>query len=130
MVKLNTRTTVIACCNPKGSYDVTADLSTNTAIATPLLSRFDLVLILLDTPHKEWDKMVSTFLLQQAIGGGKPSSSSSSSNAAVEPPAQWDCETVRAYLSYVKSAYQPKLGPEARYLLARYYQMQVRRVGR
>ena len=59
VVKLPTKTTVIACCNPKGTYDVTADLTTNTAIASPLLSRFDIVLVLRDIPNKEWDKQGS-----------------------------------------------------------------------
>ena len=39
VVKLNSRANVLACCNPKGTYDVTVDISTNTAIAAPLLSR-------------------------------------------------------------------------------------------
>ena len=50
---LNTRTIVIATCNPRGKYDVSQDLSVNTSIGSPLLSRFDLILLLLDNSNKK-----------------------------------------------------------------------------
>lgn len=65
VTSLNTRTTVIAATNPKGKYDIDAELSTNTGIATPLLSRFDMILVLMDNPDPGWDLKVSEFILNQ-----------------------------------------------------------------
>ncbi|CAK4071381.1 unnamed protein product [Aphanomyces euteiches] len=120
--QLNTRTTVFAVTNPKGRYDPNADISVNTAIASPLLSRFDIILVLLDTVEKEWDHRVSTFILDQAA-------TKELVDAAVDSDRRsdkgvWSVAKLQAYFCYVKETFQPRLSRTAMTILQRYYQMQ------
>jgi hypothetical protein len=48
VTKLNARTSVVAAMNPLARYDAEKGLEANTGLPAPLLSRFDLVMVLMD----------------------------------------------------------------------------------
>ena len=108
---------MIACCNPKGQFDPMSDLTSNTAIASPLLSRFDIIIVLQDRPNKDWDKKVSTFLLRQAVGGQADRANNTTSETNSNNIKTWSLEKLREYISFVKHQVQPTLSAEAKCLL-------------
>ncbi|XP_053314904.1 DNA helicase MCM9 [Spea bombifrons] len=108
--KLNTRTTILAATNPKGQYDPEESISVNVALASPLLSRFDLVLVLLDTKNEDWDRIISSFILENK---GCPRKSDK----------LWSMEKMKTYFCVVKNL-QPKMSHGANMILMRYYQLQ------
>ena len=128
--KLNTRTTILAATNPKGQFDPEQSLSVNVALASPLLSRFDIIMVLLDNQNPEWDRKVSDFILGQKVQPGN-----------IEAP-MWTLEKLQvpstiyhfvqssftmhfqAYISFVKS-FRPALTRESELILTRYYQVRL-----
>eukprot|EP00667_Euglena_gracilis_P002839 EG_transcript_2846 len=132
VTKLSTRCTIVAATNPRGTgkFDATSSLSINTTLASPLLSRFDLVLLLVDTQNEEWDRKVSKFILERA---GAPKASWSAAIKGEEDldgeavagggDFVWDLPMIQQYFAVVK-AIHPVLTPEAETVLTRYYELQ------
>eukprot|EP01060_Flectonema_neradi_P024692 TRINITY_DN3358_c2_g1_i1.p1 TRINITY_DN3358_c2_g1~~TRINITY_DN3358_c2_g1_i1.p1 ORF type:complete len:929 (+),score=162.58 TRINITY_DN3358_c2_g1_i1:43-2829(+) len=119
---LNTRCSIIAACNPKKDQSV-MDGETAIGIATPLLSRFDLVMVLLDGQDDVWDDSLARFLLKKAE---EPPWEPDHVTAEVET-SRWDTEMLRNYISWVrskKSGPLPPMTPAASTLLQRYFNSQ------
>lgn len=91
--KLNTRCSVLAACNPKGNIDPSQPLNMSIALPSPLLSRFDLVLMLRDTVNEEWDSLLADYILN----GGNNFSKLTDSKL-------WSTEILQVYLSFISVA--------------------------
>jgi DNA helicase MCM9 len=86
------------------------DITVNTALASPLLSRFDLVLVLVDSQDMEWDNQVSSYILNGQMDNGTDNT-------------YWSLPLLRAYISHVKTI-KPELTPESKEILMCYYKKQ------
>lgn len=66
---LPARTTVLAAANPaRGTYDRAKTVTENLQVSAALLSRFDLVFIMLDKPDHDFDAHASACVLAQYAG--------------------------------------------------------------
>ncbi|XP_059447392.1 probable DNA helicase MCM9 isoform X2 [Corylus avellana] len=113
---LSTRTIVFGATNPKGHYDPAQSLSVNTTLSGPLLSRFDIVLVLLDTKNPEWDAVVSSHILAEG---------ESDKDKHDEDLANiWPFPMLQRYIHFVKGYFKPVLTKEAEKVISSYYQLQ------
>ncbi|KAK9871202.1 hypothetical protein WA026_011483 [Henosepilachna vigintioctopunctata] len=113
--KLSTRCSILAATNPKGNIDPIQPLCMNLALATPLLSRFDLILMIRDTVHEEWDSLVADYILKD------PEKNISKFTKSQD----WTLEMLQAYFTIIKKIHPP-LTEEANRILGSYYQLQRR----
>lgn len=121
--KLNCRATIIAVMNPRDClYDNHASLAHNTGLGTPLLSRFDIILKLVDSSDAERDAKVTTYLLNRAIQGAGFDVSVVNEDDGHAKDTPWTMEKLRAYISVVKDCFQPSMSAEAAMLLERHYE--------
>ncbi|XP_073141326.1 probable DNA helicase MCM9 isoform X2 [Henckelia pumila] len=116
---LSTKTIVFGATNPKGQYDPDQPLSVNTTLSGPLLSRFDIVLVLLDTKNPQWDEVVSSHILSEHT---EPSKGDCDRNLS----EIWPLDMLRRYIQYVKGYFRPVLTKEAEKVISSYYQLQRR----
>ncbi|KAK4438151.1 putative DNA helicase MCM9 [Sesamum alatum] len=115
---LSTRTIVFGATNPKGQYDPDQPLSVNTTLSGPLLSRFDIVLVLLDTKNPQWDAVVSSHILSEA--------EQRKGNRDENLTDIWSLTMLRRYIHFVKGYFKPVLTKEAEKVISSYYQLQRR----
>lgn len=114
--KLNTRCAILAAANPKNLHAMSEPEGTssiNIGIATPLLSRFDLVFILKDERIPEWDDAIANHLLAQVTTGFQ--------ELIVKQDAElWPAQKLQTHFAAV-SQVQPKMTPIASAILGAYY---------
>nr|KAF6471598.1 hypothetical protein HJG59_010980 [Molossus molossus] len=144
---LPARTSIIAAANPVGGhYNKAKTVSENLKMGSALLSRFDLVFILLDTPNEDHDHLLSEHVI--AIRAGKQRTVSSAtvarlnsqdSNTSVlevvsEKPLSERLKVVpgetidpiphqllRKYIGYARQYVYPRLSMEAAQILQDFY---------
>jgi replicative DNA helicase Mcm len=112
---LNARTSILSASNPiYGKYDPYKNITENVNLPVPLLTRFDLIFIVRDSPDKEKDNLIASHILEIHRD----------TEQAARPAI--DIDLFSKYLSYAKQI-EPALTPEAIDIVRSYY-MDMRRI--
>jgi len=106
---LNARTSILAAANPMfGKYDPFKNLTENVNLPIPLLTRFDLVFVVRDIPHKEKDRQIAQHILNQHGTSGTDTTS------------LIDVDILTKYLAYAKQN-DPVLTKQAENKIMEFY---------
>ena len=112
---LNARTSILSAANPLyGKYDPFKNITENVNLPVPLLTRFDIIYVVRDTPEKEKDSRVASHILELHRDSGR----------AAHPAI--DIDLFSKYLAFSKQI-EPRLTIEAIDIIRSYY-MKMRNV--
>lgn len=114
---LNSRTTVIAAANPKyGRFNRLKPLPEQLDLPPTLLSRFDLIFVLIDEPNERLDSEIARHILKVRRGEAE----------AVAPKIPY--ELLKKYIAYARKNVHPVLSREAMDEILHYYVKMRRRI--
>lgn len=152
--KLQTRCSVLGATNTKGRYDPNETLSANVSVAGPLLSRFDLVIVMVDGQDRAWDSRLADFILEnrqktailiaqqqqeynlrkeqegfrtgdrKAVWQRQRAEDDAATAAALVQMDYWPVDKLQAYFNYIRATFAPSLSESAREVLTAYYSKQ------
>ncbi|XP_031271703.1 DNA replication licensing factor MCM4-like [Pistacia vera] len=118
IASLNARTSVLACANPSGSrYNPRLSVIDNIHLPPTLLSRFDLIYLILDKADEQTDRRLAKHIV--ALHFENPESAEQ---------GVLDVATLTEYVSYARKHIHPQLSDEAAEELTRGY-VEMRRRG-
>ncbi|VFR02864.1 unnamed protein product [Cuscuta campestris] len=118
IASLNARTSVLACANPIGSrYNPRLSVIDNIHLSPSLLSRFDLIYLLLDKADEQTDRRLAKHIVSLHF-----------ENPENLEQDYIDLPTLTAYVSYARKHIHPQLSDEAADELTRGY-VEMRRRG-
>ncbi len=114
---LKAETAVIAAANPhSGRYDRYKTPTQNIRMPPSLLSRFDLIFVVVDRPDKADDAQLAEFILQNSMGKPEEDFDENSSSA---PPISGDL--LKKYIRHAKRTCFPTLSEEAKEEIKEFY---------
>ncbi|PQP98902.1 DNA replication licensing factor MCM4 [Prunus yedoensis var. nudiflora] len=118
IASLNARTSVLACANPSGSrYNPRLSVIDNIHLPPTLLSRFDLIYLLLDKADEHTDRRLAKHIVALHF-----------ENPETIQQDVLDLATLTAYVGYARKHIHPQLSDEAAEELTRGY-VELRRRG-
>ncbi|TXT67050.1 MAG: hypothetical protein BAJALOKI1v1_200016 [Promethearchaeota archaeon] len=116
---LKAETAVIAAANPhSGRYDIYKTPTQNIRLPPSLLSRFDLIFVVIDRPNKADDAQMAEYILQTAMASAESDSSEEEEEKAVAPISH---ELMKKYIKYSKRNTKPVLTKDAKERIKEFY---------